>query len=604
MAQACEQLTPQLLNERGLAEWNRCALLPPAERMAELVRLKIILQDLQAVGLIEAHYMRGLFGSLTVGRGKTLLSWLLPLMFPWVRRPLLILPGGLKKSAHSKELGKTEQEFEEIRKHWKTPEYPVKLIGYEWLSRKEQARFLCGCAACTRDPEHADSTKGYQPDLVIADESDMLKHTDVGKTRRVLRYVANHPHVVFVCMTGTMIDKSLRDFAHLLILALKQNAPIPLQWHVLDAWCQALDETPQDGMRRPPGALVKLSELLDVDGTETQEELADEAFRLRLRDTPGVIIDEAQSCDQPINIQILKPPDDPILEAAFHHFRKTETTPDGWDVAANFPKAAHGLELSNGFYNYINPRPPQPWIDARKAYYKLIKEVIDISQKHGVPMDTEAMARAKVRNHPVVLEWQRIEPTFVPKSVPTWISMSVLGYTAEVMRHSPPSLIWTQHIPVGETLEAMTGVSYYGAAGRNSNRQLIDNADPRQHAIVSIGANMRGRNLQAWNHGIVIAPSRIAKEWEQGILGRMHRRGQDKPVNLKVIVSSADALYSIEKACSRARYIFGKTKFAYKLLLANWDWSQMPLDVLISMKLDDPRRARWNREKMPEILAA
>ncbi len=610
MLQAAEQLSPQLLNERGLAEWGRCLRLPYAEREAELTRLQIRLKPLQAVCLIEAHYMRGLFAALSVGRGKTLLSWLLPFMFDDVRRPVLILPGGLKSSKTGK-LGKTEHEFERIRIHWKTPRYPVKLLGYEFLSRKEQAEYLCSCEKCTGRPLKPGEVRdpGLQPDLIIPDESDMLKHTDVGKTRRIIRYVTNHMHVIFIPMTGTMVDRSLRDFSHLMMLALKHNCPLPMIWHSLEGWCQALDDAPRDGVRKRPGALLKLAPELPSDSnTITPLEAARVGVQLRMSETPGVIMDEEQSCDLPITIRLIKPPDDPVLEAAFYHFRETGFTPDGWDVSANFEKTNHGQTLGCGFYNMWDPRPPQEWSDARRAYHKLIRSVIENSERRGKPIDTEAHAIAEggIKDHPDVREWRRIEPTFKPNSVPVWISPSVLGFAAEWIRVNGPALIWTQHIPVGQALEAMTGVSYYGAAGLNQYGALLDNADTSKSAIVSVDANMRGRNLWGWNKCLVIAPSQTPKDWEQGVLGRMHRTGQTKPVHADVIVSSADSLYALEKACERCRYIEQSSKFTYKLLLATWDWSAFPIDQLSRMPVEDPRRARWVRgdiKRQPEILS-
>ncbi len=607
MRQAAEQLTPQLLNERGLAEWSRCLRLPPDERLAELERLQILLQNLQAVSLIEAHHCRGFFGSLTVGRGKTLISWLIPLMFPGVYPAVLFLPGGLKGKKDD-DLGKTEIEFQQIRKYWKTPEFPVQLVGYEWFGRKEQLDYLCTCPQCTGNP-YSNPRGGLQPKIVIADECDMLKDANSGRSKRLLRYLANHPDVVFIAMTGTMMRQSLKDFAHLIVAAHKERSPLPLPWHVREAWCQALDKNPPGGIRRHPGALLRLAPHPPADDNpDSPLTCAREGVYLRLAQTPGIIIDTEQSCNTPITIRVLKPPDDPVLEKVFYNFRADSKTPDDHDVSDNFSKARVGMELATGFYHRWNPRPPQEWIDARRAYHKLLREWIAEASRRGLRLDTEGAAAAHLKNHPTVLEWQRIKPIFDPDehSEAVWMSMSVVTYAADWMRRNGPALIWTQNIPVGEMLETLTGVPYYGSAGRDRRGNLLDNADPSKHAIVSVDANMRGRNLQKWNLLLVISPPQPETEWEQGILGRVHRKGQMKPVHADVIVSSADALYALEKACEGARFVLEQQKFKQKILLATWDWSLFPAHELMQLNETDPRRPRWNRGagRQPELLCA
>ncbi len=627
MLACCEQLTPQFLNDAGLREWHRCNQLPANDRDAERDKLQIHLQPLQGVSLTEIHHCRGFFGSLTVGRGKTLISWLIGLVFPDLSPIVLLLPGGLKGKKGKKvdKLGKTELEFKKISRYWKSPQHPIKLVGYEYIARDENSLYLCGCPKCGCDvccvelpPEtRAQYTRdgcpkckrqswqpGIRPKVIIADECDMLKDADSGRSRRILRYMENHPETVFIAFTGTMQRKSMDDYAHLMIAALRERAPVPIPWHVRDMWKSALDHDPKDGVRRRPGALLYLSDLPDNDNRPAdieygEYERACDCFYLRLSQTPGVIMDTEQSCTTPIYIRILKPPDDPVIEAAFEHFRTHEKTPEGYDVSGNFPKAAHGQELASGFYNLWDPKPPEEWVEARKAYYKLIKEVIAQSERNGNPIDTPEQAEKFLRNHPTVLAWKRIKPIYDPKkhAKSKWISSSVLMFAAEWIRLNTPALIWVKDIPVGNALEALTRVPYYGSGGRDKRGNLLDNADPKTSCIVSVDANMRGRNLQAWNRCLVFAPMQPETEWEQGALGRMHRKGQLEAVYCDIIVSSADSLYCLEKAVEVAAGVRLRQKFAQKILLATWDWSPFPAGELANMPYTDPRRPRWNRAK-------
>ena len=603
MLAAVEHLSPQLLNDRGLREWSRLALLNPVARENELERharkiefggegCPLRLNTVQAVGLTEAAYMRGLFGSMPVGSGKTILSFLLPHFFPGIRNPMLFLPGGLMR--------KTEYEFESIKKYWRAPQYPVKVWSFDSLGRDKQAGLLCTCEKCVgRGYKPKDgAVENLRPDLVICDESDLLKNRDSSRTQRIMRYVANHPEVIFCCFTGTMLRVSLRDFMHLMILALKQNAPVPLTWKTQEMWCSALDLEPRTGFRRHPGALLRLTNLRPAnDNNLTLFDCALDGFQRRMAETPGVIIRTEQSCDMPLYIRLLRPPDDPVLEQEFYNFRKTETTKDGWDVSAPLQKCQYGMTLATGFFNRWNPRPPREWLEARKKYHKLVRETIDTLSRRGIFIDSELQVRPHIKNHPDYLEWKRIEETFTPESEPMWLTMSVLNYIAVWIRLNSPALIWTQDIAVGEALEALTGVRYYGAGGLDRNKNDIEKADPRLSAIVSIGANKRGRNLQAWNRALVVSPPQPGPDWEQGCLGRIHRGGQQRPVYVDVLLSSADSLHALEKACGEARHVKGTTGFAQKLLLAHWDWQYFGVAEIANMAETDPRAPRWIRPK-------
>ena len=598
---AINHLTPQFLNERGLAEYRAAQALPPAQRAARLTELKIELLPLQAMALTEAAIVRGLFGALNVGRGKTLITWLLPLLFPHVKVSALFLPGGLK--GKNNKLGKTEIEFKRLQTYWKTPENPVRIIGYEFLARKERVNYLCDCPRCTGKPG-PDPGGGLRPKIVILDESQKTKNKRAGITKRILRYCSNHAdEVMAFAFSGTAIKKSLADAIHLLIITLKLGAPVPFDRHSQAAWCGAYDENPKDGVRRPPGALLEFAGgNFETSFDDSKLERARDAVFWRMSDTPGVIMDTEQSCDLPITIRVLKPPDDPVLEAAFAHFRETDLTPDGWDVSGPLDKARHGMTLNTGFYNQPTPRPPEWWLEARKACFKVIRKIIEQSERMGRPIETAAQAFDYAKDHHDVIAWLKLEKEFTYRTTPVWISTSVLSYVQAWIRANTPALIWVNDIPVGEALETLTGVPYYGAGGRDRNKRLIDEADPRKSAIVSVKANMVGRNLHGWNRALAVTPSVDIDEWEQGILGRMHRNGQIHPINLDVIISSADSLYALDRACEKSRFVESGRKLRYKLLMAAFDWTYFPVQAILDLPDDDPRRPRWQRLKVENAL--
>ncbi len=95
----------------------------------------------QAIALKEAFENRGALVPLGVGKGKTLISLLLPRVLE-CSRPLLILP--------AKHVQKTQRALRELGRHFLLPRF-LKIVSYEILGRVSGAQIL----------------DQYQPDLII-----------------------------------------------------------------------------------------------------------------------------------------------------------------------------------------------------------------------------------------------------------------------------------------------------------------------------------------------------------------------------------------------------------------------------------------------------
>jgi superfamily II DNA or RNA helicase len=80
------------------------------------------------------------------------------------------------------------------------------------------------------------------PDLIICDEVHYLKAASAARTKRFLRYMRANPETKFVAMSGTVTKKSIREYWHLLKLALPVDCPLPLRWVEMSDWANALDE--------------------------------------------------------------------------------------------------------------------------------------------------------------------------------------------------------------------------------------------------------------------------------------------------------------------------------------------------------------------------
>jgi hypothetical protein len=425
------------------------------------------------------------------------------------------------------------------------------------------------------------------------DESDGFKRTSSARGRRFGRFMRAHPETFYAGLTGTPWNHSINDAAPQLLWALKTRAPVPIAYVERKKWSQALDLNTRDGIKRDPGALTWLSgkDPARIDTYDERLELAVDGFKARLLETPGVVQTTAQSCNEPLTIRMLKAPDDPILDHAFNHFRSTQTTLDGWDVADPLLELKHATEMSCGFYYYLSPEPPMEWRAARKAAAQFVQSKI------GGYVDSQAQVYRQYPHEPALVKWKEIEPTYDveanKKARP--LTASILGYAAAWMRVNGPGLVWVSHTYVGQTLSAMTGVPFFGSKGKDPTGLYIEKYPSTKSAILSVDANGRGRNIQSWSRNLVLGPSPSPTEWEQAILGRTHRQGQDSHVWVDVVIACAENVRAIEQARHKASWQDTRGGAVPKLLIAELDWSHFPAAELDALPDEHPSKARWAR---------
>lgn len=570
-----------LLNDAGKRELAEIEALPDAdERAARFLdhsrnNRPLLLNVVQAQCIAEAVQCGGLFTSATVGAGKTLVSWLLALVLN-ARRPVLFVPASMVEDTHDK--------FREISKFWSAPAVIPFVCSYEWVGNNPTA--LCGCVACTRAV--LDSPDGLRPDLVICDECDLLRNKDSGRHKRIMRYGTNHLATCrFAFLTATPVRKSLRNFAPQLMLALRHGAPVPISYMALTEWCESLDAGSKNKPRRPVGALAQLTPNMSTDLDAVRE-----GFRTRLISTPGVVVSTKQSCDQPLTVRFIAPDPEPALDAAFEVFRTTQATLDGWDIDDPLSAFRYGTELGCNFYSMWDPRPPEPWLQARKEASVFVREMIAKSARSGRPLDTIGEVYKAFPNEPRLVAWREMEPTFKPNVVAVPVGVSVLAKAVAWLREHSPALVWVQHVNVGNTLAQMAGIPYYGPKGYDAHGRYIMKHDPKKSAIVSVHANKRGRNLQAWSTNLVVGPRQDAPSWEQAVFGRTHRQGQDKPVLVDVILACAENVKAVGKAIEEATFCRSVDGSQQKLLIATYDWSMFPAELL-NLPREHPARPRW-----------
>ncbi len=475
-----------------------------------------------------------------VGIGKTLVAETMPVVLE-AQRSVLILNASL--------VDKTYKDRRALRAQWKIANPPARIITREALALEANAYLL----------------DQIDPDLIIIDESDEFSNFDASATQRIHRFwvkraKAGNP-VKVVSMTGTPSRRSIMAVWHHLIWCLGDMAPVPLLRSDAEQWAAALDDAaPRQGFRPSPGAL----------GATLED--ARTWYLDRLRSTPGVVIvDEDSAGDIPLHVSVELAPHCADIEAAFDELRVFWRSPSGEPVSDPLSLARIAGQIGCGLVTYYEPPPPQRWREGRSGAAKFIRERISQTRHAQRPLDTDAQVMRAHPEHPAVVEWKAVKPTYDPlkHTRVRWISDATLQWAAAWLTSTKePSILWCGSVEFADKLSKLVRMPYFGPKGREvrSGRGLHE-ADTTRSMVCSWHANKRGFNLQAWRRNGVIMPPQSAKYLEQ-MFGRAHRQGQTEAVHWTILATSGDTLDSFAAAIGEAAFVAETTGLHQKLLRA------------------------------------
>jgi hypothetical protein len=481
----------------------------------------------QGFGLAEATENQGAWFGYAVGAGKTLLFELMPKMMKSTNA-ILVIPAGLRdKTFHERGL---------YNKDWDIGK-PAAIVTLEKLAPEGGAYLL----------------DQIQPDLILLDEFDELANRKSSAARRLDRYITSnrkkfppgHPRRVrVVAATGTPMRKTIMGWWHIIQWThgyFDGGAPLPHKESEVLTWAAAVDETGPRGGRRPrPGPL----------GADLMAARA--WLNGRLKETPGVVIVDEDSCDAPLTVRVRLAKEDPIIDEHFDRFLVEQENPAGIPVSDPLSRWRLDGQLGCGLYLEWDPPPPEYWRTARRSVAYFVRKTIDESTRTSAPLDTEAQVLRRHEGYPLVQEWQAVRHDFVPNTKAVWLSDSVIETAREWLAESDePGIVWCGSVDFAERLAEVTGLPYYSRKGKDQNGRGLHAADPTRSMVASWHANKKGHNLQAWCRQLLVMPPQSAK-WIEQIFGRSHRAGQDGHVFVDILATSGGTLDGFDAALREA----------------------------------------------------
>jgi hypothetical protein len=398
------------------------------------------------------------------------------------------------------------------------------------------------------------------------------------RTKRFMRFMKAHPGCRLCALSGTMTTRSLKDYAHLLDLALRHNSPVPspqnysslMEWaEAVDVWRPGSPSATKDNNWSGPrsaGVLVEFMndaerEQLDSDDLQERQAAVRSGFRRRLVETAGVVATSDTELGASL---VIRSRDLEIPKKVTEHLDKLR---EDWALGEEvfedtFSMWRAARQLASGFYYYWDwpgGIPDHEWLQARKEWHQEIREFLTHSARPGCD-STMLYARA-VSNGTLTSQtyarWKEVSERNAPPKMARWIDDFVVTDALHwITKEKETGVIWYEHVALGEAIFARLKKENVDVefCGPGSGARMIEASKQKRNLVASIHAHKLGKNLQMYARCLTTSFPGNGKDAEQ-LLGRLHRSGQEADEVLNdVHLHTPELMASFDQACEDAVY--------------------------------------------------
>lgn len=614
---AAELWTKHLRRERTtpcdcVARWGRCIT---------------DLRPVQGWALEEASDARGLLASIGVGDGKTGIDILLAMAIPGVRTAVLLIPPSLKPQF-------LMRDYPQWSAHFRTPNLAANL-GREFFENRptlhvvtyHELSALKNSDLLSRIPH---------VDLIIADEAHNLRDPSAARTIRFLRAFAKLPNTRFAALSGTLTTRSLKDYAHLAALAMRERSPLPIHPPTTDEWAAALDAVSStQPFLKHPGSLLEAFSVFATDEIRKHADDTERArllFQRRFTSVHGVIVTQ----DSPLKCSLVLSERRVMIPAAVdaesvpklapefvtwlengsranliskcvNFVRELKQRPDGEELIEVLEIARCVRQVASGFfYRWRYPRGEtvdqiKTWLKLRKAWRAEIRAELQYPRENydspgnvtraairwfeGYHADVNGERKffpPGTRNGPLPvfaaqhwLAWKAVHKTVQPETEAVWISDWLVRDSIEWAK-TQPGIVWFEHdefMTRARQIAREQKLNFgFFPGGKEASATIILEKGDRS-IFASIKAHGEGKNLQyAFSRNLIVHPPSNGKTTEQ-LLGRTHREGQPADeVSAEFYRYHAELVSDIAQAEAQARYAETTTSTPQRLNFASKTW--------------------------------
>jgi hypothetical protein len=560
----------------------------------------------QIAGLAAYKTYSGLFGAISVGWGKTLLTLMIAhhaYTQEHLKKIILLIPSNVYAQLMMNDL------------QWsrgRVPfEVPVFGLGNKSKAQRESiARsgkpglyVMPYSVVSTRTGEEV--LEAIAPELVICDEAHNLKNRKAARTRRMLKVIHENGSKL-VCLSGTITSKSINDYRHLIALALKRNSPLPLAAHKAQDWAVVLDSTsyPTQSQLGPiMPLLVWATENFPHEGIAPTIPGFRKAYRCRFQSAPGVVTSEEGIGTSITFTNIPGPEPGQAVKDLMDKVELNWETPNGDQIGYAMQKYKWMYELSAGFFNELYwPTEEQlvghegietvaqaegvliaaqNYFFKEQEYYKEVRQWLKNRTRKN--LDTPFLLENDMRLHGdknvgsnLFNFWQKKENADFEGRPDRWsravrVDPFKINHVKQWAEHYKKGIIWYHNHEIGQWLHEVIPGSIFWHAGEKSNSEMAAKMHGDKVCIISISAHHQGKNLQYFQDQVFAQWPRPAGRAEQA-LGRTHRNGQE--ADELIVHTTHQTQFDKENFAATINdslYIHQTTGSRQKLIYGNYD---------------------------------